>query len=153
MLLRSGIALLALSTALSYSSFAESTDCTTPVLIVPDGRLTQSSILQGTTYWYGIYAQANHSYSVEFIPQADNFLNTYRPQFGAITIYGPTDYLQACRGNSSVTVTATSGYSPVINRSPNGAGRRASFTASVSGLHLISVTNVAGSGRLLVSRG
>lgn len=61
-------------------------------------------------------------------------------------MFSPNDFLQACKGNSTVTVTPTSGYFPVINRSSNGAGRRASFTASVSGLHLISVTNVWGSG-------
>jgi len=144
--LRFVIALVALSTALSNGSFAESAECTTPVLILPDGRLTQSSIPQAATYWYGIYAQANHSYSVEFVPQADNFFNSYRPQFGSITMFSPTDSLQACKGNSTVTVSPTSGYFPVINRSSNGAGRRASFTASVSGLHLISVTNVGGSG-------
>jgi hypothetical protein len=146
MWLRFAIALLSLSTAFSIKSFAESADCTAPVLIVPDGRSTQSSIPQAATNWYGIYAQANHSYSVEFVPQADNFLNTYRPQFGAIAIYVPDDLSQGCKGNSTVTVAPTSGYSPAINRSSNGAGRRASFTASFSGLHLISITNVSGPG-------
>src|SRR5271165_4632054 len=98
---------------------AESTDCTTPVVIIPDGRPTQSSFPQSTTYWYGIYAQAGHSYSVEFEPPADNFFNTNRPLFNSFSVYGPTDYLQGCRGGSTVTVTPNSGYSPVILKSGN----------------------------------
>src|SRR3974377_1992470 len=75
----------------SLYSRAESPDCATPVLIIPDGRVTQSSFSQNTTYWYGIYAQAGHSYSVEFEPPADNFPNTIRVQFAAPNVYGPND--------------------------------------------------------------
>src|SRR5208283_3967439 len=125
---------------------AESTDCTTPVIIIPDGRLTQSSFPQNTTLWYGVYAQVNHSYSVEFEPPADNYLNAIRPRFGALSVFGPTDYLQACRGSSSVAVTPNSGYAPVILKNGNGAGRRASFTALSAGLYLFAVTNVGGTG-------
>jgi hypothetical protein len=131
---------------LSYSCFAESTDCTAPVLIIPDGRLTQSTFPQNTTFWYGIYTQANHSYSVEFVPAADNFQNNYRPQFGTVAVFGPTDSLQNCHGTSSVAVTPNSGYSPVILKNSAGAGRRVSFTAQTAGLHLINVTNAMGSG-------
>src|SRR5450755_2496587 len=126
-------------------AFAESTDCTTPVLIVADGRITQSNIPQNVTYWYGIYAQAGHSYSVEFVPAADNYLNAVHAQLGAVGVFGPNDYLQACRGSSRVAVTQNSGYSPVLKNS-NGTGRRVSFTAQSAGLHLISIANVAGSG-------
>ncbi len=125
---------------------AESTDCTTPVIIIPDGRLTQSSFPQNITLWYGIYAQANHSYSVEVEPPADNYLNAVRPQFGALSVFGPTDYLQACRGSSSVAVTPNSGYAPAILKNGNGAGRRVSFTAQTAGLYLFAVTNVGGTG-------
>lgn len=125
---------------------AESTDCGAPVIIIPDGRITQSTIPASTTYWYGLYALANHSYSVEFVPPADNFLNSYRPQFGVISVYSPSDALVSCRGSSSVAATPNSGYAPAILKSGNGAGRRIAFTAQVSGLFLISTTNVAGSG-------
>ena len=127
-------------------AFAESTDCTTPVLIVTDGRFTQSTFPQNSTYWYGIYAQAGHSYSVEFVPQADNYLNSVHTQFSPIAIFGPNDRLQACQGSSSVTVTQNSGYAPVILKNGNGAGRRVSFTAQSAGLHLIAAANVAGTG-------
>ncbi len=126
-------------------ALAESTDCTTPVLIVTDGRVTQSAFSQNSTYWYGIYAQAGHSYSVEFVPPADNYLNSTHVQFGPIAVFGPGDYMQGCRGNSSVLVTQNSGYSPVL-RNSNGTGRRISFTALSAGLHLIAISNVALSG-------
>jgi hypothetical protein len=123
---------------------AESTDCTTPVLIIADGRITQSTFPQNTTYWYGIYAQAGHSYSVEFEPPADNYLNLARVQFAPLNVFGPSDYMQSCRGTSSVAVTQNSGYAPVILKNGNGAGRRVSFTTQSAGLHLIAATNVAG---------
>lgn len=125
---------------------AESTDCTTPVLIITDGRVTQSTFPQSTTYWYGIYAQAGHSYSVEFEPPADNYVSVSQVQFSALGVYSPSDPLQACRGTSSVNVTQNSGYAPVILKTPNGAGRRISFTAQTAGLHLISATNIRGTG-------
>jgi hypothetical protein len=124
---------------------AESTDCSTPVLIVADGRITQSTFAQNTTYWYGIYAQGGHSYSVEFLPAADNYLNTAHVQFSSISIFAPTDSLQACRGTSTVSITQNSGYSPVI-RNSNGAGRRVSFTAQGAGLYVIYIANLAGGG-------
>lgn len=120
---------------------AESTDCTAPVLMIPDGRITQSTFPRSVTYWYGVYAQAGHSYSVEFEPPADNYSNTAAVLFGAISVWGPADSLQACRGNSSVVVTQNSGYAPVILKNGNGTGRRVSFTAQSPGLHLISIFN------------
>src|SRR5664279_6406221 len=125
---------------------AESTDCTTPVLVIADGRITQSTFPQNTTYWYGIDAQVGHSYSVEFEPPADNYLNATRVQFTTLSVFGPGDTMQGCRGSSSVAVTQNSGYAPVILKNGNGAGRRVSFTAQSAGLHLIAVTNVAGTG-------
>ncbi len=125
---------------------AESTDCTAPVIIIPDGRLTQSSLPQTTSFWYGIYTQARHSYSVEFEPPADNYLNTVRPRFAPLSVFAPTDFLQSCHGTSSVVITQNSGIAPAILVNSNGAGRRISFTAQTAGLHLIQVTNVMGAG-------
>ena len=88
---------------------AESTDCTAPVLIIADGRTAQSSLPKNTTSWYGIYTQANHSYSVEFVPPADNYFNYNRPVFNGISVYSPSDSFQMCRGNSSVAVTPNIG--------------------------------------------
>lgn len=134
-------------------AYGESTDCTTPMLIVSDGRITQSSFPQNTTFWYGIHAQAGHSYSVEFEPPADNFLNTTKIQFAALSVFSPSDSLFGCRGTSSVAVTQNSGYAPVIMKNGNGAGRRISFTAQSAGLHLIAVTNAGGGGGSYTFRG
>ena len=142
MLLRRVVVGLALISAFATHLAAESTDCGAPVLIVADGRSTQSLFPQNATYWYGIYALAGHSYSVEFVPQADNFAGSGKPQFSLLAIFGPNDSLQGCRGTSSVPVWQNSGYAPVILKSGNGAGRRISFITLYSGLHLIAATNV-----------
>jgi hypothetical protein len=125
---------------------AESADCTAPVIIVPDGRLTQGSFPAGTTYWYGIYTQAGHSYFVEFVPPADNAVGAIRPLFSYLSVYAPTDSLQSCRGVSSAVITQNSGYAPAILKSGNGAGRRVSFIAQSSGLYLVAATNIGGTG-------
>lgn len=57
------IALLAVCSSFSTLAVAESTNCLFPVLIVPDGRLTQSTFPQNATFWFAIYTQAYHSYS------------------------------------------------------------------------------------------
>lgn len=139
-------AVLMVAAGLAHPAQAESPDCSAPVLIIADGRITQSSFPQNATFWYGIYAQAGHSYSVEFEPPADNYTNNTKVQFAPLIVFGPGDALQVCHGTSSVAVTQNSGYAPVILKDSNGAGRRISFTAQSAGLHVISVTNVAGSG-------
>ena len=138
--------LLALGAGLPVRATAESLSCTAPEIIVTDGRLTQSTFPDSTTYWFGIYAQANHSYSAEFVPSTDNYYNTTKIRIATLAVYGPNDTLQSCRGNSSVVVTQNSGYAPVIQKGGNGMGRRISFTAPSSGLYLICVTNLAGAG-------
>ena len=128
---------------------AESTDCGNPVLIVADGRQTNSTFAQGTSNWYGIYASAGHSYSVEFVPPADNFATTPKVIFvtiGAINVFAPSDLQAGCQGRSSVVVADTSAASPALFRSGIGMGHRVSFTASGGGLYLIKVVNYGGMG-------
>ena len=119
---------------------AESSDCSAPVLIIPDGRLTQSSFTQNSTFWYGIYAVAGHSYAVEFEPPADNYSGASHAMFLPLAVYGPNDALAGCRGTSSVQVTTNSGSAPTILKNGYGAGRRVSFTAATPGLYLVAVT-------------
>src|SRR5271157_5453870 len=95
------VAIMALAPVL----WSESTDCNTPVVIIPDGRVTQSTIATNATYWFAIYATAGHSYSVEFEAPADNYLNSSKPQFSSPVVYGPNDSFQGCRGTSSVLVS------------------------------------------------
>jgi hypothetical protein len=144
--LRIFIAVLTLVAILAPWALAESTDCSTPVIIIPDGRITQSSFPQAISYWYGVYALAQHSYSVEFEPPADNYPNNSHPRFAPITVFSPTDFLQNCRGNASVAVTPNGSYAPTIASNSNGTGRRISFTAQYSGLYLMQVTNSMGTG-------
>jgi len=125
---------------------AESADCTTPVIIIADGRITSSSFPAVTLYWYGIYTQAGHSYSVEFEAPADNYVNTPRVQLSTISAFDPSDSLVACHGTSSVALTQNSGFAPVIFKGGNGSGRRVSFTAQSAGLYRLSVANVSGAG-------
>lgn len=125
---------------------AESTDCGAPVIVIPDGRISLSTFPQSTLYWYGVYALAGHPYTVEFESASNNSLSATVAVFSAITVYGPSDSLVGCRGTSSVTVTPNDGYSPVIKKSPNGNGRRASFTGQSAGLYLIAVSNVGSTG-------
>ena len=139
------VALFALILVTCPLILAESSDCSFPVLIIPDGRLTQSSITQNTTFWYGIYAVIGHSYSVEFEPPADNYTGASHVIFSQPTVYGPND-LAGCRGTSSVQVTPNSGYAPTILKNGNGAGRRVSFTAPTAGLYLVMVTNSGSTG-------
>src|SRR5262252_9250866 len=82
--------------------FAESTDCSSPVLIVTDGRLTQSMFAPNSTYWYGVYAQAERSYTVEFVPAADNYFDPGHVQFSSISVFSTSDSLRGCRGTSTV---------------------------------------------------
>jgi hypothetical protein len=74
MVLRVIVLVAVFTTAFAPRAGAETTDCTTPVLIITDGRITQSTFPamtpgNATTFWFGIYAQAEHSYSVEFVPR------------------------------------------------------------------------------------
>lgn len=140
------VLLLVMLSIVTSTLWCESTDCGSPVLIVVDGRITGSTFPASTTYWYGIYGQAGHSYSVEFEPPADNFVGAAKVQFAPIGVFGPNDALVGCRGTSSLTVTQNSGYAPVILKGGNGAGRRVSFTAQSAGLYLISASNTASVG-------
>jgi hypothetical protein len=45
---------------------AEGTVCATPTVVVPDGRITTSTIPAGGSYFFRISSRAGNSYSVEF---------------------------------------------------------------------------------------
>ena len=126
--------------------FAESNDCSAPVIIIPDGRLSLSTFAQNALYWYGVYAVAGHSYSVEFESASENTSTTTKVVFSPISVFAPSDSLVGCRGASTVNLTQTEAYSPAIRRSPNVAGRRVSFTAQAAGLYLLAASNVGTSG-------
>ena len=133
---------------------AESTDCSNPSLIVPDGRINQSVFAAATpekamTYWYGFYAQAGHSYSVEFVSPTDNY--PYQiggpVSFSSFYIWAPGVDKYWCNQQSTLSTTRTESYAPVLMHSPGyGDGERLSFIASTSGLHALTISNSGGAG-------
>ena len=135
--------------------FGEAKDCINPSLIVPDGRIVTSQFAGSIngytpTYWYGFYGQATHSYSVEFVPTVDNEDTSNAINFANLTVWGPTDIgalqINSCFGSTSVSWTSTQSAAPAIARSKYGSGQRLSFTAQVSGLYILSITNTQAAG-------
>lgn len=140
---------VAMAAATVLSAFGESTDCTNPSLVVPDGRISQSQFAAGATNYYAFYGQTGHSYSVEFVP-ADNLAGNTVLHFTGFKVYGPNDALQACRGNSSLQVTFNSSIAPTISRNSYGNGMRGSFVQPDGGQNpppdIIAITNTGGPG-------
>ena len=129
---------------------AESTDCNNPTIIVPDGRVTQSTFpgrqltspYAPATYWYGFYAQANHSYSIEFVPKIDNYATSSSVLLSDIIAYTPNFPFASCRGTPNVTMVKTQGYAPIIySAAGQGIGKRVSFIASTAGLYTVRMDN------------
>jgi hypothetical protein len=134
------------STLIATSAWPESPDCAFPVIMIPDGRVTQSTFPPYTTLWFGLYAQGGHSYSVEFVPPTDNYAGSNKAQFSSLIVYGPNDSLTGCRGPSSISISQNSGNTPVVQKGGNGTGRRVSFIAGASGRYLVSISNIGNTG-------
>jgi len=91
--------------------------CSSDTVVVPDGRLTQTTVLSGATAWFAATVRIGNAYSVEF----KNLTGTAPP--GTMTVFSGDD---GCGGASSVAVTDTSAFDP-----PGTGGiARASFTAA-----------------------
>jgi len=150
--------LLAVAGLLALASIpaqSESTDCSNPTIVVPDGRLNESVFpapppgKTNTTYWYGFFGQSGHSYAIEFLSPADNdpIHNSTTVSFNTFQVWGPNDVLTSCNGNSSVNKVSTSAYSPVLMHNPGyGDGERFAFTAATPGLYLMTISNSGGTG-------
>jgi len=139
----------------AIAAFGEATDCINPSLVQADNRIVTSHFAgtsnnNNPTYWYAFYGQAGHSYSVEFVATPDNQPSNTTISFGNLYVWGPNDIraLQqnSCFAASSVAYYATQAYSPAVAKSKYGTGQRISFTASGSGLHIVSVTNFQAAG-------
>jgi hypothetical protein len=139
----------------AIAMFGEAKDCINPSLTVPDSRIVNSQFAGSfngftPTYWYAFYGQATHSYSIEFVPTVDNENTSSAINFANLTVWGPNDIaglqVNGCFGSTSVSWTATQTYSPTIARSKYGSGQRLSFTAQVSGLYILSITNTQAAG-------
>ena len=119
---------------------AQSTTCTSPSYLVPDGRSVESSFA-ANTYWFAFHGVAGHSYTLEY----GAFHSNNNSIFVSPTIYAPAD--TPCTGGSStLTVTTTTYVDPYIG--DGGSSRRRSWIAPSEGNYFISL---ASSGSDLVS--
>jgi uncharacterized repeat protein (TIGR01451 family) len=93
--------------------------CATPLIAVPDGRLTETAVPTGATLWLAASLRIGSSYSLEF----KNTTGDSTPP-GVLTVFSGDDACAAV--TSSVVVTDTSTTDP--GASP--AAARVSFTAA-----------------------
>jgi len=107
---------------------AEGTTCPAPTVIVPDGRITTSTIPTGTSYFFRITSRAGNSYSAEF----HNVLGAAIQTPGTLTVFSDA----ACA--TPITPTDTSAVDP---GDLNGA--RVAFTATTAQT-LFSLNNTTG---------
>lgn len=95
--------------------------CVSQMVVVPDGRLTQSTIAAGAQAWFAASLRIGNSYSVEF----KNRSGDSTPP-GTLTLYSGDD---GCSSTSSMTPRDTTAIDP-----GGGLGsRRVSFTAAGTG--------------------
>jgi uncharacterized repeat protein (TIGR01451 family) len=90
--------------------------CASPIVAVPDGRLTEGVIPAGATLWFGATLKIGDSYSVEF----KNTAGTTPP--GVLTLFSGDD---GC-GSSTLSSTDTSDIEPA----GTGGALRRSFRAA-----------------------
>jgi len=96
---------------------AEGTTCPNPTVIVPDGRITMSTIPNGSTFFFRITSRIGSSYSAEF----HNVLGAAVQTPGTLTVFSDA----AC--GTPIAPTNTAGVDPAdLN------GERVAFTATTS---------------------
>lgn len=119
--------------ALCGSAWSESTTCTSPTYIVPDGRSVESTFA-ANTYWFAVHGVAGHAYTLEY----GAFHSNNNSIFVSPAIYAPVD--TPCTGGSStLTVTTTTYVDPYIG--DGGSSRRRSWIAPADGNYFISLAS------------
>jgi hypothetical protein len=135
--------------------WAESHDCINPHLVVSDGRIVTSQFeasINGNnpTYWYAFYAQAGHSYAVEFVPTTDNENTATSLHFANLTLWWPNDIADlqknGCRGTTTLGWYSTQKYTPSIATGLYGTGQRVSLTQPITGINIVAITNTQAAG-------
>lgn len=127
------VALVVFLIAIGGIAFAESTTCTSPTYIVPDGRVVESTFA-ANTYWFAFHGVAGHAYTLEY----GAFHSNNNSIFVSPTIYAPAD--TPCTGGSStVSVTTTTYVDPYIG--DGGSSRRRSWIAATEGNYFISLAS------------
>ena len=107
---------------------AEGTACGTPTVIVPDGRITTSTIASGATFFFRISSRSGNSYSAEF----HNVLGAAVQTPGTLTVFSDA----ACA--TPITGTNAAATDPAdLN------GNRVTFTATTAQT-LFSLNNTSG---------
>jgi uncharacterized repeat protein (TIGR01451 family) len=91
--------------------------CFSETVVVPDGRLTQTTVASGATVYFAASVRIGNAYSVEF----RNLTGTASP--GTMTVFSGDN---GCSGASTVVVNDTSNIDPA---GPSGIARQ-SFTAA-----------------------
>jgi len=112
---------------------AEGTTCGFPTVIVPDGRIVQSFIPNGSTYYWLFDSTSGNSYSME-----TKLLTAAWGNNLTVAYYDTSS--SSC--TTPITVNDTTGLNPQIPQT----GERASRT-STSTRHWFTVTNSTGSGQ------
>ena len=134
----------------TIGAMGEATDCLNPNLVQADNRIVTSHFAGASngitpTYWYGLYGQAGHSYSAEFVATIDNENTSTSIGFKDLYVWGPYDIANlqqnGCFAGSSVAYWATQVYSPSLARSKYGTGQWVSISSTVAGLYILSITN------------
>jgi len=92
--------------------------CNVEAVVIPDGRLTASTIAGGATAWFASTLRIGNSYSVEF----KNANGSNVPP-GVLTVFRGDD---GCSGTSTLTTTNTTGVEP----GESTGAVRVSFTAT-----------------------
>jgi len=109
---------------------AEGTSCASPTVIVPDGRLTTSTIPNAATYVFMIQSRPGNSYSVEF----HNVLGPAVQTPGTLSVFSDA----AC--GVTVTTTNAAGSDPGdVN------GERRTFIATTTATRFLLTNNSGGS--------
>jgi uncharacterized repeat protein (TIGR01451 family) len=106
--------------------------CFGETVVVPDGRLTASTIGAGATAWFAASLKAGSSYSLEF----KNATGSGMPP-GVLTVFSGDD---GCSGVSTLTTNDTTGTDPA--GTPGTA--RVSFTATDGGFFRARLVNGSG---------
>ncbi len=131
--------LLALVLALSAPGFAQHSTCTYPNIVVPDGRLSYADAYfsANTSMYWGVYAQAGHSYSVELNYDYDDTFATGGPNLTVFRIYNNGDNF--CSASSTLSWFPTYNMAPVMG-GPLAPSYRGAFIAPTSGLYAVLAT-------------
>ena len=129
---------IALIAMLPVVAGAEGVNCTGPSVLVPDGRITLSTIPTATNYYWIIFVQAGRSYSVETRFHKE----VYNSSGPTMTLYA--NNAGGCDGTSTVAFTDTQTFEPKQTAfAGNSSGHRVSFTATDT-WYWVKVNNATG---------